>query len=111
MTDEPKKATTKDDVKRVATDLIKMHGHTTSLDVKTELRNRGFWATQDEVALHMSHIYKDLNWKRVWTFNTCTDGHFTCTIGHYTYTSDDANKWWDEEEDEDKDKDDPLIPF
>lgn len=37
------------DVTDVSNELIDENGSTTTLDVKRELRIRGFWATQDDV--------------------------------------------------------------
>ena len=44
------------DVKTVADELIASNGTTTTLEVKNELRTRGFWAVQTEVSAEMSSL-------------------------------------------------------
>jgi hypothetical protein len=44
------------DVETVVNELIDKNGSTTSLEVKEELRNRGFWATQAIVGVAMREI-------------------------------------------------------
>lgn len=46
----------KDDVDSVFTDLLETQGQATSLEVKQELRNQGFWATQNEVGVMLRDI-------------------------------------------------------
>lgn len=46
----------KNDVREVFNELLEDNGITTSVDVKNELRNRGFWATQERVAGFMREI-------------------------------------------------------
>jgi len=53
----PKYSTvTKDAVRDVAEDLMRSNDTTTTLDVKTELRNRGYWATQPEVSKFLREL-------------------------------------------------------
>jgi len=52
----------KDIVKATAEELIKDNGDTTTLEVKRELRLRGFWATQDEVRRFMDEIASEENY-------------------------------------------------
>ena len=73
---------TKDETQKAAVDLIKMFGTTTTLDVKTELRGRGFKADQSEVSKFMAELAKELKWK------TQKDGN------HVVYTNSDAKAWW-----------------
>jgi len=44
-----KPTATRDEVKEVFLELLEENETTTSLEVKEELRNRGFWATQQEI--------------------------------------------------------------
>lgn len=66
---------TKSDVFDVATDLIEENGSTTTLDVKNELRARGFFAKQADVSEHMLAIADSENW------------NFTYTGVHRQYTA------------------------
>lgn len=50
------KSLTSSDVLSVATELISKNGSTTTLEVKLELRNRGFYATQKEVSSTMDGL-------------------------------------------------------
>lgn len=47
------KSFTNNDVLVAAQKLIETNGSTTTLDVKNELRDQGFWAIQDDVAREM----------------------------------------------------------
>jgi hypothetical protein len=47
------------DVESVMNDLLNKNGQTTSLEVKEELRNRGFWATQAVVGTTLQEIAED----------------------------------------------------
>lgn len=42
-----------DDLRQAALDLIATNGHTTTLEVKEELRVQGFWAQQQAVSVDM----------------------------------------------------------
>lgn len=55
-------AITKDIVKDVAEDLMEKNGQTTTLEVKDELRNRGYWAVQDEVSNMMFDLGHEEDW-------------------------------------------------
>jgi len=72
---------TKADVYDVAMDLIEENGSTTTLDVKKELRNNGFFAKQVEVSNFMSEVADEENWSftfngvhRVYKFDDDSDG-------------------------------------
>jgi len=57
------KTLTKDAVLTVALKLTENGNTTTSLDIKNELRNQGYWAEQREVSKLMNEIYnEDDNW-------------------------------------------------
>lgn len=62
-----KKVTTKADVFDVASDLIEQNGSTTTLDIKKEMRNRGFFALQADVSSLMIDICDEEDWS--FTFN------------------------------------------
>jgi len=62
-----KKVTTKADVFDVASDLIEQNGSTTTLDIKKEMRNRGFFALQADVSSLMINICDEEDW--TFTFN------------------------------------------
>ena len=55
------------DVETAMNDLLAKNGHTTSMEVKEELRSKGFWATQAEVGPALQDI-ADQN-GIPWTFN------------------------------------------
>lgn len=50
------KTVTLGDVQKVAQDLITANGNTTTLEVKRELRNQGFFAIQNEVSSAMDYL-------------------------------------------------------
>lgn len=50
------KTLTQDIVRDVANELISLNGSTTNLDVKNELRKRGYWAVQSDVSDFMQNI-------------------------------------------------------
>lgn len=56
------KQLTKQEVLRVATDLISKNGKTTTLEVKTVLRNEGFWAEQSDVSSYMDQLHNEQSW-------------------------------------------------
>jgi hypothetical protein len=62
-----KKTLTKADVFDVASDLIEANGSTTTLDIKKELRNRGFFALQADVSDYMVQVCSEEDWD--FTFN------------------------------------------
>ena len=62
-----KKTLTKADVFDVASDLIEANGSTTTLDIKKELRNRGFFALQADVSDYMVQVCDEEDWS--FTFN------------------------------------------
>lgn len=53
---------TKADVFDVASDLIEQNGSTTTLDIKNELRNRGFFAKQADVSELMIEVCSEENY-------------------------------------------------
>jgi len=57
-----KKQLTTKDVKNVAVLLMKMNGNTTTLEVKTELRENNYFATQEDVSEAMMELSEDLSW-------------------------------------------------
>lgn len=61
------KSLTIDDVKNVALDLISKNGSTTNLDIKNELRNQGFYATQTEISEIMDNEHA--GWGLTFSFN------------------------------------------
>lgn len=64
---------TMDDVKKIAEELMKANGSTTSLDVKNELRTRGHWAKQQKVSDFMKALhaqYPDWDTSNNGTYNT-----------------------------------------
>lgn len=61
------KTLTKADVFDVASDLIEQNGSTTTLDIKTELRNRGFFAKQADVSELMIEVCQEEGY--TFTFN------------------------------------------
>lgn len=69
------KQLTKQEVLRVANDLFLKNGKTTTLEVKTVLRNEGFWAEQSEVSSYMDQLHAQENWD------------FTTPGNHRVYTS------------------------
>lgn len=56
------KTLTKADVFDVASDLIEQNGSTTTLDIKNELRKRGFFALQADVSQHMMDVCDEEGW-------------------------------------------------
>ena len=52
---------TLNDLAEAAMYLIETHGTTTSLDVKNELRKRGFTAFQEDVAINLHNLAIDMN--------------------------------------------------
>lgn len=50
----------REDVKEVLISLLDANGTTSSLDVKRELRKRGFWATQSNVSQLLSNVYTEV---------------------------------------------------
>ncbi len=52
------------EVAQMANRLIKIHGSTTTLDVKKELREIGFRAYQNEVSELMDNLF----WEQMWAF-------------------------------------------
>lgn len=52
----------KQDVKDIAEDLMNTNGSTTTLEVKMELRSRGFWATQADVRDFMDEISEEADY-------------------------------------------------
>lgn len=73
------KSLTKDDVKRVATDLIKATGKTSSHEVKKQLRAEDFFAKQDEVSKFLTEVAGEEGWDR------------THNVDHYEYGIPDPN--------------------
>lgn len=69
------KTTEKDDVKRVAEQLIEDNGSTTNLDVKMQLRKEGYYATQGIISNFMSELIDDEGW------HVTNNGRFR-TVGH-----------------------------
>ena len=55
-------AITSDIVKEVAEKLMESNGQTTTLEVKKELRNRGYWAKQKEVSDLMFDLSNTEDW-------------------------------------------------
>ena len=53
---------TLDSVKDIAESLIASAGSTTTLEVKKELRQKGYWAKQSEVSKHMNDIALSEGW-------------------------------------------------
>lgn len=85
---------TKDLVKDQAISLIKACAHTTTLEVKLTLRNRGYYATQEEVSQYMNELFQD--------------GEFLFTQGqghreYYLPASNESHVVWD--------KNDPSSTF
>ena len=66
---------TEDAVKEVALELIDKNGFTTNLDIKKELRNQGYFATQTMVSNTMDDIY-----------DTTPDLEFENTNGHREFS-------------------------
>lgn len=56
------KTLTKADVFDVASDLIEANGSTTTLDIKKECRDRGFFALQADVSDLMQQVCNEENW-------------------------------------------------
>ena len=54
------KTTTRDDVKRVALELIDKNGNTSTLDVKLQLRKEGYYATQNLISGFMTDIINEV---------------------------------------------------
>jgi predicted DNA-binding WGR domain protein len=52
-----------DAVRNIAEELMTKHGNTTTLDVKNLLRNRNYFATQQEVSAHMDTLTRTDSWK------------------------------------------------
>ena len=50
----------REDVKEVLVNLLDTNGTTSALDVKRELRKRGFWATQGNVSQLLSDVYTEI---------------------------------------------------
>lgn len=75
---------TLNDLAEAAMDLIKTNGNTTSLDVKNELRKRGFTAYQEDVAINLHELAIDIDLNidtngeyNVYSFHDCDCNH-TC---------------------------------
>jgi hypothetical protein len=49
----------KDDVKEAAENLIDIYGSTTTLDIKKSLRNKGFFALQEDVSNFMDELHSE----------------------------------------------------
>ena len=91
---------TKKIVQDVGTHLIESNGSTTTLDVKQELRNQGYWAVQHEISTFMSQLaddgvfeYTDNGTYRIYQLSTIATGpvwgqpnitSYQCTLGQYT---------------------------
>lgn len=69
----------KADVYDVAIDLIEDNGSTTTLDIKNELRNRGFFAKQADVSEFMLQVADEEGW------------NFSYNGVHRVYTMDDGS--------------------
>lgn len=74
------KTLTKADVFDVASDLIEQNGSATTLEIKNELRHRGFFALQADVSQFMMDVCIEENWvftvngnHRVYTDNSSTN--------------------------------------
>lgn len=57
-----KKTATLQDVISVAEEMMFNFNGTTTLEVKNELRNRGYWATQQEISQLLIQAYKQQDW-------------------------------------------------
>ena len=97
---------TKKIVQDVGTHLIESNGSTTTLDVKQELRNQGYWAVQHEISTFMSQLaddgvfkYTDNGTYRTYNFvcgptqkllnvmgkkQKVPTGSYQCSLGQYT---------------------------
>jgi hypothetical protein len=54
---------TKQAVRDAAEQLITQNGQTTTLEVKTALRNLGYFARQSEVSVLMDELCQELSWE------------------------------------------------
>ena len=84
------------DIEKAFTDLLAKNGQTTSLEVKEELRARGFWATQAQVGPAVQDLADQLG--VAWTFN----GRYR-TYTQTATTVADPNDLADTDEDEEED--------
>jgi len=96
------KKVTDQNVKDVFESLIEENGTTTTVDVKSTLRKKGFWVFQSTVSEIMDRIYKDLG------FDRTNNGLY------YTYfkplaTSDDENEDNDDNDEDDDDDDNATL--
>jgi hypothetical protein len=66
----------KSDVLDIAADLIQKNGSTTSLEVKTELRNLDFFATQQQVSDFLNELYLDDELEYTQNNNGYRDYHY-----------------------------------
>ena len=91
-------------VRDVAYRLICRNGNTTTLDIKNELRDRGYWAQQGEVSSLMNEIYDKEGWD--FTTNGMHRIYFIINdVGPHDDEDDDeddGDPWWDIEEDDDQ---------
>lgn len=88
-----------DDVVGIAVDaLLIMNGTTTTLDVKNWLRDRGYFAKQDQVSVMVSDYYEcdillETEKNKVYTISRRLEN------GHYVYFLEFVEEYSDEEED------------
>lgn len=110
---DKKKTLTKLDVKNVALLLLKINGETTNLDIKKELRDNDYYATQEDVANWMIEISEEdeIDFSFNGTFRMYySDTTKDTSVGDVNVVSAGTikDKFWSDEEDDDLDENDSI---